>query len=122
MGQPVPESGTHWLIGEGGHRFQADAPYPEPLAQRIAKGDIKVEGPVDAETPADSPQLVRKPVDVERDEAGEPKRPAVNDSKEAWAAYAVARGADPGEIELCSKKQLTSDDYHLPPPGESDDA
>ncbi len=91
----MPE--TIHVRGEGGMVIAMDLPLPEPIEQRLVKGQIQrvnrdgtpYVGKADPEVPA--------PPD---------RAPAKAAPKAEWVGWAVASGADPEAAEALSKNDL----------------
>lgn len=96
-GQSVERGDADLVVrGQGGHVFAMDIPTDparlEVFHGQLAKGELViVEG--DAPAPADDAPVV-------------PEQPARNAKLSDWQAYALAMGADPGEVELASRDEL----------------
>ncbi len=80
---------TGWFLTEGGSIYEMDLPLPEPIAQRVEKGDIirvaNADGdPYEGEIPA--------PETNDLDRAAIYAPPATSASKAAWVAHAVRHG------------------------------
>mgnify|MGYP001589899494 CR=1 FL=1 len=83
---------TIHVRGEGGTIFEMDLPLPKGVQQRLDAGAIVRVNP-DGSLYAEA-------------ESGQAERPAKNASAEAWAAYALAQGAEPDDVEGLSRAAL----------------
>jgi len=91
-----------YLVGEGGGRVRPHKlPLPEGVAQRLAKGQIRRVNP-DGSPWAPAAEAEHAP----EQGVSAPKRPAVNEPKAAWVAWAVHNGADPEQAEAATKQDL----------------
>lgn len=89
---------TVHVRGEGGTVIAMDLPLPEPIADRLAKGQLT------RVNPDGTPYVV---TEADPEVPGPPtKAPAKADSKAAWVAWAVVCGADPEEAEALTKADL----------------
>jgi hypothetical protein len=84
---------TIHVRGEGGARFVMDLPLPKGLQERLDAGAIVRVNPDGSPIP-------------EAREPDQAERPPKNASAETWAAYALAQGAEPEEIEGLSRADL----------------
>ncbi|MCG6499458.1 hypothetical protein [Kitasatospora sp. A2-31] len=88
---------TIHVRGEGGMVIAMDLPLPEPIAERLVKGQltrVNEDGSPYVEAPTEGvPSLPDKP-------------PAKTDPKATWVGWAVANGADPDEADGMTKGDL----------------
>lgn len=92
---------TVYLRGEGGVVRRHKLPLPEGIADRLAKGYIRRVNEDGSEwlPAADAEHSPEQGVSA-------PKRPAVNEPKAAWVAWAVEQGADPDAADAMTKADL----------------
>lgn len=92
------------IRGEGGAEITYDLPLPDPIAERLAAGRVRlIEGEVD---PDPAPAATEAVVDDDDAEDDDVEAPAGNASKAAWLEYAEAQGADPDDLDDMSRDDL----------------
>jgi hypothetical protein len=101
---------TIHVRGEGGQTIEMDLPLPEPIAERLTKGQLRRVNPDGSpytgspEPSADAGALEERGSALTR---GETPRPAANARKAEWVGWAVGvHGMDPEEAEAMTKQDL----------------
>ena len=95
---------TIWIKGEGGIVMEHDTPLSEPLQQRLRDGRIKRCNPDGSTWHGEDTE----DAEGERPDLPPPpnERPAHRAPRADWAAWAVAQGADPEQVENMTKGDL----------------
>lgn len=103
---------TIHVRGEGGQTIEMDLPLPEPIADRLAKGQLRRVNPDGS--PYTGPQLWEADSDEQDGPAagsalteGRTPRPAANARKAEWVGWAVGvHGMDPEDADAMTKGDL----------------
>jgi cell division septation protein DedD len=100
---------TIHVRGEGGQTIEMDLPLPEPIADRLTKGQLRRVNP-DGSPYTGSPDPSADAEALEEQDGhvpGQTPRPAANARKAEWVGWAVdVHGMDPEAAEGMTKQDL----------------